>query len=540
MNKVVVNGKEILTSREATKMYIEICSLLSTYGYVFSKKAIEKLITIWAENKIELIEKFKAHPNYVEGKFLNVFDRDFTRTANPNLIYDIMDNFSDLVYYYAESFIPEELKNDIYSEAHGRTFSYGSAIRRTINLFRGYSQQFIDDSLEERIANYYPQLKIKAGQKTSRAAMKMLKYFGIDTYATNFNQRFAQYSDAINPLTYKRHTVVSINPLDYLTMAFGNTWSSCHTIDVNNVKNMPNSYRGQYSSGTISYMLDGSSIVTYTVDRKYEGTDFEKQDKILRQMFHYQNEKLIQGRLYPQDNDNGADAIYTTLRNTMQELISTMFNFTNAWHLKNGIYECERYSTSSGTHYKDYLNYDNCNISLLKDSENNERISIGHNPIDIETGEEHDTAGRLNQDKVPGKFRCKNCGDTSPLEEMVIIDGAPYCKHCLSVCDICGEYTITNTHVGAMRVCKKCVSEKTVLCTECNTHVLKDEAFVDDNGKAVCTHCVSIGKVTMVNGRFVNKQLIRKCDICGERHFIESITEIDFVKYCPTCLSSKE
>ena len=40
--------------------------------------------------------------------------------------------------------------------------------------------------------------------------------------------KFAKYADSINPIKVKRHTVLSVHPIDYYTMSFGNSWTSCH------------------------------------------------------------------------------------------------------------------------------------------------------------------------------------------------------------------------------------------------------------------------------------------------------------------------
>ena len=161
---------------------------------------------------------------------------------------------------------------------------------------------------------------------------------------------------------HAEHTILSVNPLDYLTMSFGNSWASCHTIDKQNKREMPNSYQGMYSSGTISYMLDSPSMVFYTVDASYDGNDFWHEPKINRQMYHWGEDKLIQGRLYPQDND-GCSTGYTAFRAIVQKIMSEIFDFPNFWTVSKGTSEAGRYIDSEGTHYRDYNNFSNCTSS---------------------------------------------------------------------------------------------------------------------------------------------------------------------------------
>jgi hypothetical protein len=201
---------------------------------------------------------------------------------------------------------------------------------------------------------------------------KLFTYLGYNKHP-DYNREFAKYADALNPLVIKRHTILSLNPLDYLTMSFGNSWASCHTIDKENKRNMPNSYQGQYSSGTMSYMLDATSMVFYTVDKSYEGIEYWTQPKINRQMFHYAEDKLVQGRLYPQDND-GCQNEYTGYRNLVQEIIAQVLEVPNLWSLKIGTNAAGRYIYTRGTHYADYCYYDNCSLSTLKGSENEDLV----------------------------------------------------------------------------------------------------------------------------------------------------------------------
>jgi hypothetical protein len=128
--------------------------------------------------------------------------------------------------------------------------------------------------------------------------------------------------------------------------------------------------------------------VFYTVDASYDGDEYWNEPKINRQMFHYGEEKLIQARLYPQDND-GDDAAYVPYRNIVQGIISTIFDFPNLWMLKKGTKEVRAYVNSEGTNYRDYYHFENCSISRIKGSENEKDITIGAKPICVSCGNRH-------------------------------------------------------------------------------------------------------------------------------------------------------
>lgn len=280
-------------------------------------------------------------------------------------------------------------------------------------------------------------LRIVAGQKFSRIVGKFCRKLGIDKLE-DYQQKFAKFGDDINELVIKRHTVISINPIDYLTMSFGNSWSSCHTIDKLNDRNCPNNYRGMYSGGTLSYMLDGASIVFYTVDKKYDGTDFEFEPKVNRCMFHIGEDKIIQGRVYPQNND-GDQTIYNEIRAIMQKTVSEMLNANNLWIIKQGTSACAEMSTSRGAHYRDYTNFSNCNVSWLKPSEgklkNTNRIIIGHGGICPKCGEEHSSCDSIIcNDCFNDVKRCPHCGRRVTEDDHIEIDGQIYCSTCARYC----------------------------------------------------------------------------------------------------------
>ena len=294
--------------------------------------------------------------------------------------------------------------------------------------------------------------KVFAGQKISKVVNKFCKRKGIHKLP-NYGRKFSKFSDDINELDIKRHTIISINPIDYLTMSFGNSWKSCHTIDKLNDRHIDGQDAGGcYSGGTLSYMLDGASIVYYTVDSKYNGTDFEFQPKVNRCMFHLGEDKLIQGRVYPQSND-GDQTIYEEIRAIMQKITSEMFNVNNLWINKKGTSECGNMTTSYGMHYRDYRNFNSCNVSYLKPEEgkskNVTRIIIGHSGICPQCGNEHSYQRSIlcrhcaNKEKL-----CPHCGRViSSWNQAIEIDGQEYCGYCAHYCDFHQRWEIDTNMV---------------------------------------------------------------------------------------------
>ena len=430
-----------LSDEERKNLRDEIIALLKTYDYHPTDKGVDAILDEWSINKASLIRLFQNHPNY-NGKYQIAFDTDFEREIDKDkanefykwvletylknhdyviddipyrvarkkcesctdicdCIRQIMQNLNEENYElvvidgHTFSFFTNEHKkynnilNKYYSKnvhsVHGYILiglDYNEYNKlNDIYRFTSYNSPFINENFAAMINERFP-IKAVAGQKLSRVINKLCHYLEIDK-DKDYNKEFAKFSDAVNPLTIKRHTIISVHPVDYFTMSFGNSWSSCHTIDKENIRDMDNSYEGMYSGGTMSYMLDKTSVVFYTVDEKYDGNELELEPKINRNMFHIGEDKIVQGRVYPQSNDE-KNSIYEQFRNIMQKVIADCMNKPNMWKLKKGTDACLDVINSEGVHYKDYENFDDCNVSYLKlddDTYNENSITVGHEQI---------------------------------------------------------------------------------------------------------------------------------------------------------------
>lgn len=437
----------VIPEEQKKELREEMITLLEQYGYHPTELGINKEIDEWYNNKYSLIKLFEKHPNY-NGKYQIVFDTDFKREINDNIIAKfrsyVKNTFAKMYQEKISCFTYDELKDitdnlsyiirnmeklidrDSYPEVNGhgieyyqkeyiRFSTYFETLKRkditslssyyvTREMYRKWDKlddiiisidadsvreclPFCNERFTEFINEKFPEVKAVKGQKVSRVINKLCCMFGLDK-DKKYNKEFAMFSDSINPLMIKRHTVFSIHPVDYFTMSFGNSWASCQTIDKENIRDMPDNYHGSRSSGTLSYMLDGVSAILYTVDKSYNGNKLELEPKINRNMFHIGEDKIVQGRLYPQCND-GNDVFYTKFREIAQKIIADCMGRPNIWLKKKSVGE---YVETTGTHYTDYTLFSSCNVSFLKDDSGNineNEIEIGHYPICPICGEEH-------------------------------------------------------------------------------------------------------------------------------------------------------
>lgn len=298
-------------------------------------------------------------------------------------------------------------------------------VKLCLNKLRNNPNQFLTDSVAEYINEKLPDFKAKEGMKSSKAINKLCKMVGLDKFThkefynegyydltdgkeenlekNGYNYAFARLADACNPFASDKHIFISLHPIDYLSMAWGTTWTSCHTIDKDNKHKYDptrtgQTYRGCSSSGCESYMLDETSVTMFILGKNAVKEAEEKGEPVprkeIRQMFHIGKEVFIQGRLYPYDqSDRGQNATpedYVQYREIVQNLLSELNGTPNLWKIKRGSSYCGDYSITYGTHYPDYLHYSNPNVSILKDNiDTDEKIIIGHKPICPRCGKEH-------------------------------------------------------------------------------------------------------------------------------------------------------
>ena len=581
MNKEKI-GTYVLTDEERKTLRTEIIELLEEYNYDPTEHAVDKILDEWVANKSWMINLFKKHPNY-NGKFQIVFDTDYSRCCDKNTLY----NFAMWMYRRAEVTlrVPVQIGKFPFTEVHsiysnltnacnymerikyqgynnvtvnGRTLeemvkernkwtkrydeyafdkniyitdgqAYDKAKYSMISnvyyfreFLRNYTEHLASEEFAEKVNKYFPEIKAVPGQKTSRIVNKICKLIGVDK-EPDYNREFAKYADAINPLVIKRHTIISCHLVDYLTMSFGNSWASCHTIDKGNRRGMPDNYSGCYSSGTLSYMLDGSSFVYYTVDKDYNGNELELQDKINRNMFHMGEDKLIQARVYPQATD-GETGIYRQIREIAQKVIADCLEVPNIWKNVKGTGACSDVIQSQGTHYTDYHNFSDCNVSYLKgndDEINRNIITVGHKPIcpccgDIHTYQEAVECESCYEDEVI----CYDCNHSGDREDMYYIDGHWYCEDCSFYCAYHEQReTGDSTYVENYGyVCDDALDDGDFYqCDHCGEWNQGDDYIETEDGNIYCCsgHARRDG-YTELNGSWYDEDEVRICDHCGQ------------------------
>lgn len=423
------------------KLVDDVMSLLRENNHCCSEHGVCVLLDTYFTNKEPLIKLFMISKHYI-GDMRIVVEKEFDRQISS----------SDLRAFFAnadEKFHTDEMLK--YTDSKGKTmmdylmtgktvfditelpkakeqsdksskmrqFYYDNGATQLscekMQKFRSYLAAFRNLAyltLQNGLQLYADAPVLNAGTKTSRAFNKICVHYGVHklhpettTVEENgttiqkttypYDKVFAEYADLVSNLKRKMQFVISLNPLDYLTMSNGINWKSCHSI-----------YDGCYKAGTISYMLDTTSIITFVV--KKINDDIHKIPKVYRQMYHYSDNLFVQSRLYPQGND-GATNLYDQFRGYVIKEFSSLLRVNGEWTHKAGYDYCVKHINSIGKHYTDYYCRDDTGIFYPTNKESdiqNFKMTVGHETICANCGRTFNESSRylVHQYECPFEF----------------------------------------------------------------------------------------------------------------------------------------
>lgn len=275
---------------------------------------------------------------------------------------------------------------------------YRNSLDKTLyNILCGGDSSFctqcksVTASFKETAERYIMGAKVSVGAKYTRAIRQLCGAVGL-TKCDDFEKQFATLSDAFSDGKVKRRYCLSINPLDFLLMSNGNSWSSCHFLEYGNSNKC-------YQAGTMSYPMDKVTMIFFTVDNIKGDGDLYTYPKLHRQLFMYSSKFLMQSRLYP----NWTDGAYSTLtRDTVMGIIKECEGNKD----KEDVWGMIRWNVERGSrkffgtapralHYPDYVYGYNVNV-IPK--------------ADVSIPEYYDDVNPFELPEIGGTIVCPKCG----------------------------------------------------------------------------------------------------------------------------------
>lgn len=498
----------------------EMYDVVDSNGYETSYDVQASIYDAWekAKTKSGILPLLRKHPNWDEKRKMIWFTSDFTREIEYDqlldftaFLYDIVGNDTNVqsICYFIENYI----KNQFFDES----------MTHEINVINKLNDNY----------------KLRTNMKASKAILKICREEGWDklggTYIDRngnkkmiFDREYAKLADALNPIRVKRHTIISLNPVDFYYMSNGKGWTSCHSIID----------KGCYSSGTVSYMLDEGSFIFYTLSEEYDGISPELQEKINRQVFSYKYGTFMQSRLYPQANDHGADHAYKETREIVQKVLADCSKTENLWNApERNITVINKYvkKGNDATCYPDWQpgcpGSSNIILSAPKGSPIVE-MTVGAQPICVTCGRPHSITQSIS---CEGQYSCSVCGDflseddafwCEDVEECRCSDHMFYCEEC----DNC--YAIENlTRVNVNRyggktydnLCPECANRTAFMCMDCG-EMWGIEYNYNIDGLDYCPECADDYDALF-------------CEECGNAHTIDNLIEYnDYLFCCQDCI----
>lgn len=400
---------------DTDKLVDDMQKLLKNFGHRNSEHGICIVLDKYFTAKEPIIKLF-ATSNHYAGNMRIILKKEFDRDIDRNAIFRTCRDFPQrvgadkIILKYTDKdgktitdylvtgknkicvLNAEDIKSAQDNTKNLKNFNLeNGATKETADMlinFHNSTDWFADvamTSIPENITKFG--VEYKKGMKTSRAFNKMCTQFGVDK-AGSYNKLFAEYADLVAGGTRSMNFIVSVNPLDYITMSIGKSWTSCHS-----TKARSDGYAAGACGGCVSYMLDNCSIITYVVDKLTD--DLHMEGKIYRQMYHYSGDYIVQSRLYPQGND-GATDLYAKFRGFMCEEFTELLNLSkDSWTKEDAAYVRDLVR-HIGYHYPD-IKYNN-GVSMFYPTEKEKsfkRFTIGSYSYCFYCGERLEQNGRL-------------------------------------------------------------------------------------------------------------------------------------------------
>lgn len=388
-----------------------------------------------------------------------------------------------------------------------------------------YQSHFVLDELSDDVKYKKPssdkELVLPKKMKTIRAIQKLLKYIGAnEEVMEEFEQIRIEVSMITNAKT-KSNLVLSIHPLDFITMSHNNSgWRSCFSwvngeFQVSSVE-MMNS-----NNVLIAYLENTKDIFNFSTEKhKGTGEEWEWNNKRWRSMVVFTNEIILAGKGYPYINDNLSKFIVSVVRDLAGKNLNRYYQYgveeyQDCKHIysRNGVENQQFWRhvsprkkniifTTEGA-YNDIINNHSNDLkwwcvrnkvkknTIISLSGKSKCLCCGKPSLEIsgdwEAGWTNEVSQKyMNTDDLVcpecmDYFRCDKCGEAEPVHGMRRFDGLNLCTYCWETrvrrCCECGNTYFKNNfseNSVRLRIKRKTINEKMEPYYHIEAHICPD------------------------------------------------------------------
>lgn len=279
---------------------------LINYGWSPTPHAVSKIVDESIKSKNKIIELLRKSPDWFEDELCIVLNhKKLRRKFNTDAIVDFITFLEEYMEIHPENY--SKVQRDRLKEVESI-------------IIKNFTAQFFTTGMKhaiDELNSLNSSYRIHYTGKASKAIMKICKEEGL-TDIPGFDKEYTKMSEEINPTEKNVMEIISVHPTDFLEMSNGwdYNWKSCH-----NIRN------GEYMAGTVSYAIDHCSFIYYQVPDDTPIEKIHNASRILREVFFYNDECVVQSRLYPQSNDGySSEDLYVRIRNMVLDVVAGCLN----------------------------------------------------------------------------------------------------------------------------------------------------------------------------------------------------------------------
>lgn len=430
--------KAITSYRKAYAYLDEGVHVINTFA------PTEEILRVWNKEKIELF-KLLGNNLILEKKFeYQKSSEELNRDIDEMLFNSESQCREFIVNYKAVAFENKEVKYELLSLLNPYNLEDNTykGLPFKINFPNGRSY------------------KVSNGCKISKALGKISNGFGIK----NFEEFRIGYSQLLNQKKLTGNLVLSIHPIDYMTMSDNDCgWDSC----------MSWVREGEYRQGTVEMMNSPMVVVAYlkaNKDMDFEGIPWG--NKKWRQLFIVHEDVIVGIKEYPYYNNQLVETSLKWLKELAEQNLGRKYQ-KPTWIINE---EAE----NKASNYEEKFAF-----RFLTDIMYNDFGCTPHGKHYMAVAEEIEptsiqsdswSADKYIAINYSGKNQCMVCG---AYNTEFAQDSSLACLDCeeIYVCDNCQEPSTSLIEVNGRFLCGYCYEHYTSECEVCGSTVYNDDAL---------------------------------------------------------------